>query len=354
MKVESFVELDPDSVWAFIARWGTHRQAGVRTPVAVCLLEPLLKGHFDEYFPVVDALARSNRRFADTVTRIWALGEARAPRRAARLKALLAATTPARRRRATPLARSLTPETFATRLARLRNMAQAGNADAWWILGSALDDGEPDGRGGFRVRPDLRGAFDAFSRATRGGHRTAWLSLGYCHDTGRGTRKDPAAARRCYTRCWRATAHPGAASNLGTWYRDRGRLRDAVRWYRRAALFGDGEARLTLGYCLYYGLGVRTNLAAALACWRDLDDTPNITPYGREEAWYLRAVAHVDAGRRTLAASLLMQAAADGDYPEADDLLAQLRAGNTPVPCRCRRRLDRRIRGHARCERHRS
>ena len=224
---------------------------------------------------------------------------------------------------------------------------------SWWLLASMLDEGVPDGRGEFTVGPDLRGAFRAYTRAADSGYEGAWLNLGYCYATGRGTRQNLHAARRSYARCWRKTAHSGAAGNLATWYRDRGRLREAVRWYRRAALFGDDDASLTLGYCLYYGIGARRDQTAALARWRRLDDTPHVTPYGREEAWYLRAVAHVDAGRRGLAASLLTPAAADGDYPEADELLSQLNVGEPPVPCRCRRHFATSIRGQARCQRHR-
>lgn len=353
LRVNDFIELDPEPIWAFITRWGSHRHANVRTAIAVTLLEGLVEHHFDAFAPRVDALARSNRWFADTLTRIWALGEAARPPRAAVLRALLTATTTRARRGSTPLARSLVPETFRERMARLRARARAGDAASWWLLATALDEGDADDRGAFGIRPDRRAAFRAYTRAAQRGYKAAWLNLGVCYDTGRGVRRNAATARRCYARAWRLTALPSAAINLGTWYRDRGQLREAVRWYRRAALFGDGEARLTLGYCLYYGLGVRRDRDAAIMCWRPLDDTAWITPYGREEAWYLRAVAHADAGRRRLAMTLVSRAAADGDYPEADALLAELTAGETPTPCRCRRHMPRPTRGQARCAQHR-
>ena len=77
-----------------------------------------------------------------------------------------------------------------------------------------------------------------------------------------------------------------------------------------------------------------------------------ITASGREEAMYHLAVVYIDEGKARLALPLLVQAAADGDFPEADSLLDQIRSKPTIVPCRCRRDLLKTLPGHAACLRH--
>jgi len=43
MTVEDFVRDEPEAVWNFILRWGCHADEDLRTAVATCLLEDLLK-----------------------------------------------------------------------------------------------------------------------------------------------------------------------------------------------------------------------------------------------------------------------------------------------------------------------
>lgn len=244
---------------------------------------------------------------------------------------------------------------FTARVAALRARGTAGEAAAWWELGCLLEDGDIDGRGRVRIAPDLRGAFEAFRRGAKGGDDGALLNLGVCYDNGQGTRRDRAAAWRCYQRLWRRTREGSAANNLATWHRDRGNLRLAVAWYRRAADARDGDAHVTLAYCHYYGLGTTKSTARALRELDRADRTSDITPYGHEEALYLRAVALIDGARRRdqrRALKLLQLANRDGDYPEASALERQIMAGVELAPCRCRRHQDRSTLGQAACPQH--
>ncbi len=246
---------------------------------------------------------------------------------------------------------------FAARAATLRARAYAGDASAWWELGCLLEEGDIDSQGTVRAVPDRRAAFRAFRRGAEGGDYDALLNLGVCYDNGTGTRRDRAAAWRCYHRLWRRTKHGAAANNLATWHRDRGNLRLAFSWYRKAAAAHDGDAHVALAYGYYYGLGTTKNLGRALRALDRADHTNDITPYGQEEALYLRAVVLLDRGRRgdiVAATSLLRRAAADGDYPEADAVLADIARGMVPTPCRCRRHLARTVKGQAQCPVHRS
>ena len=89
MRIEDHVEQHPEEVWRFTRKWGVHANADLRTAVATCLLEDLLKYHFLRIFPLVSEASRQSPRFADTLSRCWALGEARKPEHLKRLRALV-------------------------------------------------------------------------------------------------------------------------------------------------------------------------------------------------------------------------------------------------------------------------
>lgn len=85
--VAEFVESEPETVWAFAARWGSHRSADLRAAVGVILLEDLVVAHFDLVFPRLEARVRENERFADALTMIYPSGLD--PRRTRKLERLL-------------------------------------------------------------------------------------------------------------------------------------------------------------------------------------------------------------------------------------------------------------------------
>jgi hypothetical protein len=89
IRVEDHLERHPDEVWQFARRWGTHASADLRTAVATCLLEHLLEHHFSRIFPLAAEASRQSSRFADTLSRCWALGQARRPQNLRRLHALM-------------------------------------------------------------------------------------------------------------------------------------------------------------------------------------------------------------------------------------------------------------------------
>jgi hypothetical protein len=88
IRVGEFVETQPEPVWQFTHRWGKHAQADLRMAVATCLLEHLLEYHFESLFPRVRRAAIESTRFADTFASCWWLGQAKAPKNAARIKRL--------------------------------------------------------------------------------------------------------------------------------------------------------------------------------------------------------------------------------------------------------------------------
>lgn len=65
--VGEFVMSEPEAVWRFIRRWGSHASQDLRAAIATCLLEHLLEHHFDLVFSRVERLAERSARFADTL-----------------------------------------------------------------------------------------------------------------------------------------------------------------------------------------------------------------------------------------------------------------------------------------------
>jgi len=245
---------------------------------------------------------------------------------------------------------------FRDRVAGLRTDAEQGHAEASFELGCLLEDGLVDARGQHLVPPDLAAAVAAYQRAVELGDLEALLNLGVCYDRGNGVRRNRRRALLCYSKLWKARRYAGAATNIATVYRDDGDLRRAFQWLRRAASTGSGDATADMGYWLYYGIGVRRDVAKARSAFHRAAQSRDISDFDREEALYLLAVAHLDRSglqNRAQARALLTRANADGDYPEAGALVAQLDLETEPVPCRCRRGLDRHVRGQAPCDVHR-
>jgi hypothetical protein len=86
--IGEFVEKEPEAIWPFVLRWGSHEDEDLRAAVATLLLEHLLEYHFDLIFPRVELAARRNKWFGKTTTQCWKFGQAKDTQRAARFDEL--------------------------------------------------------------------------------------------------------------------------------------------------------------------------------------------------------------------------------------------------------------------------
>jgi uncharacterized protein len=238
-----------------------------------------------------------------------------------------------------------------TIIAALRLRVARGDLSAMCELGTWLQEGSQDRRGRSALRSNPAYSFRLFKLAGSRGYEPAFASLGYAYDTGLGTRRNRSQAMHWYTRAYRGGASIGAA-NLATIYRDAGDLRRAFAWWMRAAAMGDGDAMVDAGYCYQYGIGVRNNIASARELYRRAIAARDISMWGREEALYQLALTYVDAGKLRLALPFLKRAAKDGDYAEAAAVLTRIRSKEEMLPCRCRRFINKNLRGHAACAMH--
>jgi len=147
-----------------------------------------------------------------------------------------------------------------------------------------------------------------------------------------------------------------ASNNIAATYRQLGNFRRAFQWWKRTARSSSGEAWLEVGYCLQHGIGTRRDLPSAIRAFRNaLSRSWTMTPFSEEETQYHLAIALLERsrGRTREAERLLKRAAAEGDYPQASSLLAQLRERGPLSICCCRRELPRRLGGKSHCKLHR-
>jgi hypothetical protein len=90
IEIGHFAPQEPEAVWPFVLKWGSHEDEDLSAAIATCLLEHLLEYHFDLIFPRVEAAAKSNVWFARTTTQCGKFGEAEQPRRAEQFDRLCA------------------------------------------------------------------------------------------------------------------------------------------------------------------------------------------------------------------------------------------------------------------------
>ena len=236
-------------------------------------------------------------------------------------------------------------------IAGLRQGVAAGDVHAMTELAITINDGIRGPNGRVLVRRNAPYAFRLLRRAAESGDENAAGSLGYAYDVGQGTKRNVAQAIRWYRRAARS-GDPTATSNLATVYRDAGKAGLAFQWWKRAVDMRDGDAAVDVGYCYQYGIGTRKNTANAKRLFRRAIMSKEVSQHGREEAMYHLAVQFIDEGNREFAIPLLKRAAADDDFPEAALILKQLAMNSDCVPCRCRRFINKQLRGHAKCSLH--
>ena len=75
--IGEFIETDPDAIWAFVKRWGRHRNNDLRAAVATVLLEHMLEHHFEKLFDLVKKETLKSKRFAYTFSLCSKYGRSR-------------------------------------------------------------------------------------------------------------------------------------------------------------------------------------------------------------------------------------------------------------------------------------
>lgn len=117
---------------------------------------------------------------------------------------------------------------------KLRNLGEAIRANELYRRG---DEAWSKG--------SLRPAFRFFLAAARAGMVAAFSTVGQFYERGDGARVNKNAALYWYRRAARE-GYDSAANNIGCILRDRGRLGEALRWFKQAVKLGDADANLEI------------------------------------------------------------------------------------------------------------
>jgi uncharacterized protein len=147
----------------------------------------------------------------------------------------------------------------------LHKAAAADDRDALTTLAVLYEEGTARDRSNkLLVRRDRRRGRSYWERAAQLGDPVA-ITVIADNLTPRGhSARALAQAEKLYHRAFRL-GYDTAAENLAATYRNLGRYRDAVRWYRRAADAGSPTAPLELARAELYGTGTRRDVRAAFA-----------------------------------------------------------------------------------------
>ena len=120
------------------------------------------------------------------------------------------------------------------KLRKIRNLAEANRANELYRRG---DEAWSKGH--------LRPAFRFFLAAARAGMAAAFSTVGQFYQRGDGVKVDQDAALFWYRRAARQ-GEDSAANNIGCILRDRGKLSEALRWFKQAVKLGDADANLEI------------------------------------------------------------------------------------------------------------
>ncbi len=207
---------------------------------------------------------------------------------------------------------------------KLLKQADNGNAEAQNTVGCYYyADGFKNKKGDLIVEPNLILSQQYHRLAAKQGNLSSQEALGVLLSDLGSTTKDIAEAIN-----WLELAiqqdSAMAAHNLGCIYRDFGKLKKAYRYYKKAAKMGDTNAYLTMGLCLYFGIGIKSNVHKAATCLKTLIQTDPKSTYqrSRENAYYWLAIIRLKHTAKTNVARKMLEIAnADDDHEQANDLL---------------------------------
>ncbi len=200
----------------------------------------------------------------------------------------------------------------------LRSHAQAGEAEAQYILGAAYRTGGPI------LAKDTATAAQWWRKAALQGHSKAQNGLGYMYQNGVGVAQDYAEAARWYRRA-AEQGDAAAQNNLGNLYfAGRGVRRNygaAFSWVSKAATQGLAIAEHGVALMYRYGKGTARNLAQALTLYQEAAHKGLPQAQNELGAMYLRGEG---VARNPAEAFRWFHLAAEKSLPDAENNLGYL------------------------------
>ena len=206
--------------------------------------------------------------------------------------------------------------------------AKAGDSEAEWRVAEGYDDGCKDRRGRILVRISSRKAAEWYRHSADHGCVGAQCMLGVILGGNYGVKKDVREALFWLRKAFRGGDTFGAANNIAITYRENGNLRQAVRWFKKAAAAGDDSVLIQLGIHHYWGKGVRKDHVKAALYFRKAARGKNLSECDRDDANFYLAIAYLEGNgvtkSRRMARKHLECANRDNDHLAAQQLLKQM------------------------------
>lgn len=216
---------------------------------------------------------------------------------------------------------------------KLLERAENGDSEAELEVSSVYSDGCKDRRGKIVGRRSARKEEEWLRRAAGHGNAYAQWALGNLLTSPQASVSSRREGLLWSMRAYRSAEVGGTgkgtiAGNIAITHRQDGNLRAAVRWLRRSVELQDAERNIELGIHLYWGLGIRSDPAAAVLCFRKAARARWVSESGRDDANFYLAVTYLEGKgvRQSLpkAKALLQRANRDNDHLAARRLLRRL------------------------------
>lgn len=207
--------------------------------------------------------------------------------------------------------------------------AKGGDAEAEFMVGQYYSDGCKDKRGRVIVRVSERKAAEWYRRSAEHGCVSAQNTLGVVLGGNYGVKKNVRESLLWLKRAYRGGDTTSAANNVAVTYRENGKLRQAVQWFRKVDTSFDDSVHIQLGIHFYWGKGVRADHQAAVRCFRKVIRGRNRSECDLDDANFYLGVAYLEGkGVRKsmrMAQEHLERANRDNDHLAAQRLLQQLK-----------------------------
>ena len=132
--------------------------------------------------------------------------------------------------------------------------------------------------GGVSVAEHVTSQIDSIRIKAEQGDAKYQYAYGVCYEKGWGVEQDMKEALEWYRKA--ALQENGPAYNsIGNSYREGNGVKTdankAFEWYQKGAEVKDAQAMLNLGNCYYYGMGTEKDVNTAVKWWKDAADNGN-------------------------------------------------------------------------------
>jgi uncharacterized protein len=141
---------------------------------------------------------------------------------------------------------------------------------------------------------NVRLAFRLCLAGAKAGNLSCQLNVGNLYDDGNGTKRNRVAALYWYKRAYRR-GDLCAANNIGIMWRNEGKTKRALSWFRTAVRLGDEDANLEIAK---YYLDVEFNPARAISYLEQVRDSKSVCEASAEEAVALLKAAKTRLKKR--------------------------------------------------------